>query len=89
MVCKYLTFNMIILMLDDASHATRNGLGLFFQIFSKIGDFDGSGTIHVFVNVGQTQTAFVEGLLFAKGKILKKVPEDALFDELMQKIAEM
>jgi (E)-4-hydroxy-3-methylbut-2-enyl-diphosphate synthase len=30
-----------------------------------------------------------EGLLFAKGKILKKVPEDALFDELMQKIAEM
>ena len=30
-----------------------------------------------------------EGLLFAKGKILKKVPEDALFDVLMQKIAEM
>ncbi len=30
-----------------------------------------------------------EGLLFAKGKILKKVPEDALFDELMRKIEEM
>ncbi len=30
-----------------------------------------------------------EGLLFAKGKILKKVPEDALFDALMQKIEEM
>ena len=27
-----------------------------------------------------------EGVLFSKGQILKKVPEDALFDELMQEI---
>lgn len=29
------------------------------------------------------------GLIFAKGKILKKVPEDALFEELMRKIDEL
>ena len=29
------------------------------------------------------------GLIFAKGKILQKVPEDRLFDELMQKIKEL
>ena len=29
------------------------------------------------------------GLIFAKGKILKKVPEDALFEELMRKIDEI
>ena len=29
------------------------------------------------------------GLIFAKGKILQKVPEDALFDELMRKIDEI
>ena len=65
LISKHLTLKMIVLMLDDAGHIAVELAQMILPILICIADRHFRLTGNLFMNIGQTQAAFVEDKILA------------------------